>query len=417
MRFVAALDTFLWLLSMVFTIYIAYYLFFLPLSLRRHSPAPKHAPKCRFAVLIAARNEQAVIGHLVESLAAQDYPAELYDIFVIPNNCTDDTAAVARAHGAKLLHCSLPVRCKGDVLREVIAKLDKQGAHDAICVFDADNVVDPGFLRAMNNAWCAGARAAQGYRDSKNPRDTMISGSYSIYYWMVNRFYSHARAESGLSAIINGSGFMADFSLLSAMGGWNTQTLTEDIEFTTKCILAGERVHWVPEALTYDEQPLTFAQSWRQRCRWSTGLYQCLAHYFLPLMRGLFAGGLQGFRAHTDQLLFLLAPVIQLFWLMSMAGDQFMRMLQMHYRLFPSNQLFSGLFLSLAVSYLISTAMAAFVTLLEGKTRTPMMRSILGYWLFIMSWVPINVYCLFRRTTEWKAIAHTRSVALSQIRD
>lgn len=136
---------------------------------------------------------------------------------------------------------------------------------DAICVFDADNVVDPGFLSAMNHAWCAGARAAQGYRDSKNPHDTVISGNYSIYYWMVNRFYSHARNAVGLSAIVNGSGFMADLGLLREMGGWNTLTLTEDIEFTTKCILRDVRVEWVPQAVTYDEQPLTFAQSWRQR--------------------------------------------------------------------------------------------------------------------------------------------------------
>lgn len=417
MRLIYTLDALLWLLSMFFTVYICYYAVFLPFSLTRRRSARPHAPKCRFAVLVAARNEQAVIAHLVESLRVQDYPADLYDIYVIPNNCTDDTAAVARAAGAQLLECAFPVRSKGDVLRQIVSMLHETGEHDAICVFDADNVVDPGFLRAMNNAWCAGARAAQGYRDSKNPHDTMISGNYSIYYWMVNRLYSHARAVTGLSAIVNGSGFMADLGLLRAMGGWNTLTLTEDIEFTTKCILAGERVHWVPDALTYDEQPLTFAQSWRQRCRWSTGLYQCLGHYFIPLVCGLFTDGLHGLRARFDQLVFLLAPVIQIFWLVSLIADQLMRMLQMHYRLFPNTQVFASLFLSLAVSYIISTAMALFVTVVERKRVTPLLRGVLTYWLFIMSWIPINAYCLFRRTTEWKAIAHTRGVNLSQIRE
>ncbi len=280
---------------------------------------------------------------------------------------------------------------------------------------------------------------------------------------MVNRFYSHARSTVGLSAIINGSGFMADLTLLASMGGWNTLTLTEDIEFTTKCILQDVRVEWVPEAITYDEQPLTFAQSWRQRCRWSTGLYQCLSHYFRPLLCGLFSSGIHGFRARLDQLVFLLAPVIQIFWLISLLyqclshyfrpllcglfssgihgfrarldqlvfllapviqifwlisliAGQAMRMLQMHYNLFPSTPVFTSLFLSVLVSYVVSAGMAVGVVLLERKPLLPMLRGVLSYWVFLMSWLPINAYCLIHRTTEWKAIAHTRGVGLSQIK-
>lgn len=416
MRVISILDALLWLFSMCLTVYMCYYAIFLPFALRRRRSFAAHAPKCRFAVLVAARNEQAVIGHLVESLLAQDYPDDLFDVYVIPNNCTDHTEQAARAAGAQILTCPFPVRSKGDVLRQVVAMLQKQGRHDAICVFDADNVVDPGFLRAMNNAWCAGARAAQGYRDSKNPLDTVISGNYSIYYWMVNRFYSHARSTVGLSAIINGSGFMADLNLLASMGGWNTLTLTEDIEFTTKCILQDVRVEWVSDAITYDEQPLTFVQSWRQRCRWSTGLYQCLSHYFRPLLCGLFSSGIHGFRARLDQLVFLLAPVIQIFWLISLIAGQAMRMLQMHYNLFPSTPVFTSLFLSVLVSYVVSAGMAVGVVLLERKPLLPMLRGVLSYWVFLMSWLPINAYCLIHRTTEWKAIAHTRGVGLSQIK-
>lgn len=416
MRVIFALGALLWLFSICLTVYMCYYSIFLPFSLQKQRIWPEHSPKCRFAVLVAARNEQAVIGHLVESLLAQNYPVDLFDVYVIPNNCTDHTEEAARAAGAQILTCPFPVHSKGDVLRQVVSMLHEQGRHDAICVFDADNVVDPNFLSAMNNAWCAGARAAQGYRDSKNPHDTLISGNYSIYYWMVNRFYSHARNAAGLSAIINGSGFMADLDLLHSMGGWNTLTLTEDIEFTTKCILKDIRVEWVPQAITYDEQPLTFAQSWRQRCRWSTGLYQCLSHYLAPLLRSLLTSGVHGFRARLDQIVFLLAPIIQIFWLISLLLGQLMRMLQVHYNLFPSTPVFTSLFLSVLVSYAASTVMAAAVTLLERKPLLPMLRGILSYWVFIMSWFPINTYCLVHRTTEWKAIAHTRSVKLSQIK-
>ena len=402
-------------LSVGISLWGGYYLLTGLMSWRRPMDYGRHPAGTRFAVLIAARNEELVIGPLINSLLEQEYPAELYDIYVIPNNCTDNTALAARQFGAEVLECTVPVRSKGEVLR--FAEEQLSGRHyDAFCVFDADNVVDPGFLSAMNHAWCAGARAAQGYRDSKNPHDTVISGNYSIYYWMVNRFYSHARNAVGLSAIVNGSGFMADLGLLREMGGWNTLTLTEDIEFTTKCILRDVRVEWVPQAVTYDEQPLTFAQSWRQRCRWSTGLYQCLSHYLSPLLRGLFTSGVHGFRARLDQAVFLLAPIIQIFWLVSLIAGQAMRLLQVHYNLFPSTPVFTSLFLSVLVSYAVSTAMAVAVTLLERKPVIPMLRGILSYWVFLISWLPVNACCLVHRTTEWKSIAHTRSMGLSQIK-
>ena len=63
----------------------------------------KYKPSKKLAVIIAARNEGGVIGHLLDSLNRQDYPKELYDIFVIPNNCTDDTEEVAKEKGARII--------------------------------------------------------------------------------------------------------------------------------------------------------------------------------------------------------------------------------------------------------------------------------------------------------------------------
>ncbi len=136
---------------------------------RRKKKFPEAAPKTRFAVLIAARNEEKVIGNLVDSLLKQRYPRELYDVVVIPNNCRDHTAQRAREHGAKVLECTVPVKSKGEVLQFAFSRLMKEKKYDAFCVFDADNVVDPGYLEAMNRAFCSGTRIAQGYRESKNP--------------------------------------------------------------------------------------------------------------------------------------------------------------------------------------------------------------------------------------------------------
>ena len=243
-----------------------------------------HPAMTRFAVLIAARNEEQVIGPLINSLLTQDYPADLYDIWVIPNNCTDHTAQAARGFGARVLECPFPVKSKGEVLRFAYNRL-RGREYDAYCVFDADNVVHRRFLAEMNNACLAGAGAAQGYRDSKNPYDTAVSGCSSIYYWMMDRFHNGGRAALGLSAMINGTGFMVSQRVLKKLGGWCTETISEDLELSVQAALAGERVHWVPKAVTYDEQPLTWEQSMKQRRRWSSGTLQVGERYLPALSR------------------------------------------------------------------------------------------------------------------------------------
>ena len=234
-------------------------------SMRRPADYGFHPARTRFAILIAARNEELVIGPLINSLLAQDYPSDLYDIWVVPNNCTDNTALAARNFGARVLECTVPVKSKGEVLRFAYNRL-RGRRYDAWLVFDADNVVDPRFLAEMNNARMAGARAAQGYRDSKNPYDTAVSGCSSIYYWMMDRFHNGGKAGLGVSAMIGGTGFMVTQALLDRLGGWRTETISEDLEITAQAVLAGERVAYVPRAITYDEQPLTWEQSFTQRC-------------------------------------------------------------------------------------------------------------------------------------------------------
>lgn len=273
------------LLGLGVALWGGYYLLTGLMSWRRPNDYGWHPARTRFAVLIAARNEELVIGPLINSLLAQDYPPELYDIWVIPNNCTDNTALAAQNFGAKVLECSVPVKNKGEVLRFAYNRL-RGRRYDAYCVFDADNLVHRRFLAEMNNACLAGVRVAQGYRDSKNPYDTALSGCYSIYYWMMDRFHNGGKAGLGLSAMINGTGFMVSAKTLDKLGGWRTHTISEDLELTAQCVLAGEKVCWVPKAVTYDEQPLDWVQSVRQRRRWSSGTLQVAEGYLSQTAEG-----------------------------------------------------------------------------------------------------------------------------------
>ena len=172
------------LCSVICTLFTFYYLFtsFAGLLFKKRPVCSGQPPKARIAAIVPARNEAAVIGNLVFSLLRQRYPRELFDVYVVPNNCTDDTEGTAVAAGAKVLRVEGPIQTKGDVLRSAFAQLCASGRYDAYCIFDADNLVDPGFFQAVNDTLSAGYQVAQGFRDSKNPYDSWVSGSMTVFY-------------------------------------------------------------------------------------------------------------------------------------------------------------------------------------------------------------------------------------------
>ena len=366
-----------------------------------------HPARTRFAVLVAARNEELVIGPLINSLLTQDYPSDLYDIWVIPNNCTDNTALAAWNFGAKVLECTVPVKSKGEVLRFAYNRL-RGRQYDAWLIFDADNVVDSRFLAEMNNARLAGVQAAQGYRDSKNPYDTAVSGCSSIYYWMMDRFHNGGKAGMGLSAMIGGTGFMVTQRLLDRLGGWRTETISEDLELTAQTVLAGERVAYVPKAVTYDEQPLTWEQSFTQRRRWTSGTLQ-VARRYLPDL-----GERQAQRprlALFDFEFTLLLPAYQLAALSGLVCTALAASL-------GGKSLTQALVLGLtgacgnvAWAALTATVAAGIVITLEGKWDRRLWKGLTAYWLFLLTWLPITAASFWKKTTVWKEIRHTRTMA------
>ena len=141
-----------------------------------------------FAILVPARNEEKVIGNLLESLEKLDYQKDKYQIYVIPNNCTDNTVSVAKKHNCYILDCNIKTKTKGDVLKFAFSKLKDNKDIDAYVIFDADNVVDHEFLIHLNNCLESGYRVAQTCREAKNPSDNWLSGSYTLFYLFQNVF-------------------------------------------------------------------------------------------------------------------------------------------------------------------------------------------------------------------------------------
>lgn len=174
---------------------------------RRKITHVQDEPLHKFAVMIAGRNEEAVIGELVRSIKNQDYPEELIDVFVIADNCTDNTAQVAEEAGAEVLvRNDRLVVGKSHALDFALNRIrvlygDCSGRtdYDAYFVFDADNVLDPGFVSAMNRGVNRGYQVLTCYRNSKNYDSNWISAGSALWFLREAKFLSNARYMMGSS--------------------------------------------------------------------------------------------------------------------------------------------------------------------------------------------------------------------------
>lgn len=365
---------------------------------RKRRALPESPARARIAAVIPARNEAAVIGRLVESLLRQDYPRQLFDVYVVPNGCSDDTEAVARAAGAEILHVSGPIHTKGDVLRGAFGQLTATGRYDAYCVFDADNLAAPGFFKAVNDALAAGYSVAQGFRDSKNPYDGWVAGSMSVFYWFMSLLYNESRWRLGMSCHLNGTGFMVSDAAVRDIG-WDTHTLTEDLEFTALCALHGYRVGWMPGARVNDEQTRGFWVSCVQRRRWTAGSLQCMRRYVPRLLKKHSVASLDMATLFTGNLMCVIGIVPAVGTALGLLPF----FISHPWRIL-------ALVLLAGVYYLVCCGGAALMYRAEGKLNRRALPGIFGFPIFIVSWMPINLVACFTPPPRWKEIRHVRSV-------
>ena len=364
----------------------------------------------KFMAIIPAHNEEMVVSNLIESLKNQTYDKNLYDIYVIADNCTDNTANIARRAGAIVLERFDPAhKTKGYALQWFLKqKIEENADYDAFFVFDADNIVDKDFILNMNKKLCQGEDVVQGYRDIKNPTDNWITAGYALFYWTMHRLYHLARYNVGLSTLLNGTGFMVRFDVVKP-NGWQTETLTEDIEFSLKRIIKGKKLGWATDAIVYDEQPTSFKQSWSQRSRWTVGHMQCMKRYTGELFnsvkehRSLVT--FDGFLYIVGTTPMLIITMLVLFINCAMYAAQ--SMTNMEFAINVLRYLVPTLLLP------IGTAIVAMT--LDRKPIKPMIKGLLYYPLFMGTWVIINIKCLFKRETTWEKIEHVRDIKIAEV--
>ena len=368
--------------------------------------------KHRFMAIIPAHNEEAVVGNLIESLKNQNYDKDLYDIYVIADNCTDNTAKVAKEAGAIVYkRFDETKKTKGYALDWFLKqKIEENAPYDAFFIFDADNIVHPDFIKNMNKKLCQGEDVVQGYRDIKNPTDSWITAGYALFYWGMHRFYHLARYNIGLSPLLNGTGFMVRFDVVKPQG-WDTVTLTEDIEFSLKRIIKGKKLGWAVDAICYDEQPVGFKQSWSQRSRWTVGHIQCIKEYTKELA---VAAKENKTMMNFDGLLYIVGSIPMFVITLVLLGTNFLMYAADG---MTQAELILNIIRYLVPTFLLPIVTAAIAMYLDGRSIKPMLKGLACYPLFMGSWLLINFKCLFKRETTWEKINHLRSIKISDVEE
>ncbi len=245
----------------------------------------KHVAKVQhtIGIVISARNESVVIGNLIRSIQKSDYPSDKLKIFVIADNCTDDTAAICRGLGCIVFERNdLEHIGKGFALHWFFEQMHTGQEYadlvpEAYIVVDADNLLRENFISEMNRAFDSGYDMVTSYRNTKNFCKNWISAGYGYWFLHEARHLSNCRRLFRLSCAISGTGFLISSSVVKEYDNWKFFTLTEDIECSTTYALSGRKVGYAPDAELYDEQPEKFSHSWRQRERWAKGFYQVFA--------------------------------------------------------------------------------------------------------------------------------------------
>ena len=402
----------------MFTVCYFYQLVYVVIVLLNKTPKFPDAPNHKYAVLISARNEREVIADLISSIRAQNYPAELIDIFLCADNCTDDTAAVARSAGAIVYERNnLDMVGKGYALDFLLKNIwrDYPGAgHEAYFVFDADNVLDENYFLEMNKVFHSGAPASTSYRNSKNYDSNWISAGYSVWFMREAKFLSQARLLCKTGCAISGTGFFIRADIIKQAGGWVWHLLTEDIEFSAYSATKGARIAYCPQAVLYDEQPVTFRDAWNQRFRWAKGFYQVFWNYGAKLFLGMFKQK-WGHKFACYDMLMTVSPAM-LLTIITIAFNAIIVVLGVTGAISLGTAVsgsLSTIFFCLFMYMLFMFVFGVITTFVEWESMHAAPKKKILYMFtfpcFMITYIPIALWALIRPAT-WKPIKHTISV-------
>ncbi len=409
------------LIFIVFMLLYAYQMFYiLAAFFRKHKGKnPTEIKQHKYGFLIAARNESTVIAQLIDSIRQQDYPSELVRIFVVADNCTDNTAEVARNAGAVVYERFNKEQVgKGYALDFGLKSIERDfGAEkiEGIFIFDADNLLSKNYIAKMNAVFDEGYPVVTSYRNSKNYGTNWLTAGYSLWFLRESKYLNNSRMLMDTNCAVSGTGFLVSTDVFRENGGWHYTLLTEDIEFSADCAVAGRKIGYA-EAEFYDEQPTTFKQSWTQRMRWAKGFYQVFGKYGKQLVGNWF----MKFSFSCYDLTMTIFPA--LFITLACCLTNICVLIYAIFQGPDAVELVGTTLFSLGTTIINFYITVFFVGLLTTITEwkridCPSGKKILYLFtfpLFMFTYVPIAIAALFKKV-KWEPIAHNVSKKIEDI--
>ena len=402
-------------IAIIFCICYSYQFLYVIVSLMKKDKPHQETKAHRFAVLIAARNEETVINHLIDSINTQTYDQGEVTVFVVADNCTDQTAACARKMGAIVYERFDQTKIgKGHAMEFLLNQMEKDYApFDGYFVFDADNVLDQNYILEMNMTFSDGYDIITSYRNSKNYGDNWISSGYAIWFLWESEFLNRGRMLLGTSCAVSGTGFFFSRRIIEKYGGWKFFLLTEDIQFTVDNVLSGEKIGYCRQAMLYDEQPVKFQQSFRQRMRWAKGFFQVFHRYGLDL----FKGSLQRNTSCYDMLMVIMPAIILTLFTLIFNGSM---ILFGDYTTYQDDLIMMMMGRMILNMYLMLVFIATVTTATQWKnihtTSFKKLAYIFTFPFFMFTYIPITIVAFFKKV-EWQPIEHSRAKTLAEIKE
>ena len=239
------------------------------------------------SVMVPAHNESIVIRKTVLALLNFDYPKDRYEIIVINDNSTDDTAEVLKGIQGKypdrklvVINTDSVVGGKGKSNALNVALSVATGS--LIAIYDADNTPAPNALKILVENLMADDKlgAVIGKFRTRNRNASLLTRFVNIETLAYQCMNQAGRFFFFKLCTIPGTNYVIRRSIINAMGGWDTQALSEDTEISFRIYRMGYYIKFMPLAVTWEQEPQKLKQWFKQRTRWAKGnLYVLLKNF------------------------------------------------------------------------------------------------------------------------------------------
>lgn len=400
------------------------------LSFKRMKNLNDYKPKKnrRFAIVIPARNESITVGVLIDSIKNQKYEGKI-DIYLVADNCTDnrDTYNIGLKKGVTVLERFNNVQKGGNFAIQHALRYIRDNNlldnYDCFCSFDADNVLDENWVSQVNKTYdYYNSDVVTSYRNSKNYADNWISSAYSIQFIKESDLINKGRHFSNHSTFVNGTGFSFTKKILEETNWWDFNSLSHDIEFTQWLLVNNKKCNYSEKSIFYDEQPIKFKDSWKQRMRWTGGFNQVWSLYRRKLLKSFGDKNVKKYPLYIN--FSIIFPVIYTFLiniiLYVITSSLYIASYELNYKTNPI--LYFDHNFQQMIYYIVFTPVSILGTiilnfLIQGiiivsknknkinATKLQRIWSVITYPFFMITYIPISIGAIFKRSFSTKPIA------------